>query len=295
MPDQLRQCYLTTSLDAGKAPVNSFLVKYVKWASALVSLLVAIGGGVAIFRSGVDSVSPVGGARNRYEAAQRSAVLLIAPNGGQGTGIPMLRGDRTFVWTANHVVEGATKIKVRTVIRHNYHRVGYTDFTGAVIATNATLDVALLFVDAPAKYFRHVEFDSPVPPSVGSALYHIGNFLGEDFDNSVSTGILSQHGVKPLGNGWNWAITDQMTTAVVPGSSGGPVFNAANDKVAGVVVGHIPGLQMYFYVPVRAIEVWADGAGLDWAVRGDYSPRVLPSLPKPQPVPAAVLRIFSVN
>lgn len=291
MPDQLRQCYLTTSLDVPAAQSNFLGMKFIKWASAILSLLVALGGGVSIFRHGADSVSPVGGTHNRYEAARHSTVLLVAPDGGQGTGIVIRRGDRTFVWTANHVVENATSVKVQSIIHSGFHRVGFTEFTGRVIAFNKELDVALLFVDAPARYFLPADFDSIVPPPVGTALYHVGNFLGADFDNSVSTGILSQHGVQPKFPNWPWTIVDQTTLPVMPGSSGGPVFNSQNDKVVGLVVGTLRGDDVNFYVPVRAIEVWAESAGLAWAVRGNESPAVLPTITKPVPF----IKIFSVE
>lgn len=248
---------------------------------------------MATFRFGVDSASPVGGFSNRYEAAQHKTVLIVAPD-GQGTGTVVQRGSRTFIWTAAHVVEGHDTVKVRTVIRHNYHRVGITEFTGRVIAVNKILDVALLHVDAPSKYFLPAEFDSLVPPPVGSAVYHVGNFLGADFDNSVSTGVISQHGVKPIDeNGWPWPVVDQTTSVVNPGSSGGPVFNSANNKVIGILVGTIPGRGINFYVPTRALETWADSQGLGWAVRGDSSPKVLPVVAKP--LPAAFIRIFNLN
>jgi S1-C subfamily serine protease len=186
------------------------------------------------------------------------------------------------VWTANHVVADDAVVKVVSVIRHNYHRVGETTFSGTVIARSEKLDVALLHVDCPPEYFLSAEFDSVIPPSVGSAVYHAGNFFGADFDNSVSTGVISQHGAAPK-EGWRWLVVDQTTSAFVPGSSGGPVFNARNDKVIGIVVAIIPGTSMNFYVPVRALEVWADSAGLTWAVRGDKSPLVLPSVAPPSP------------
>lgn len=214
MPDQLRQCYLTTSLDVPAAQSNFLGMKFIKWASAILSLLVALGGGVSIFRHGADSVSPVGGTHNRYEAARHST-----------------------------------------------------------------------------RYFIPADFDSIVPPPVGTALYHVGNFLGADFDNSVSTGILSQHGVQPKFPNWPWTIVDQTTLPVMPGSSGGPVFNSQNDKVVGLVVGTLRGDDVNFYVPVRAIEVWAESAGLAWAVRGNESPAVLPTITKPVPF----IKIFSVE
>lgn len=245
------------------------------------------------------SCSHVASFSNRYEAAQHKTVL-IATKESQGTGIVVKRKNdlgqtRVFVWTAAHVIGDEVKADVKIEIRNDYHRVGETKFTGSVIAISKLVDVAVLWVDAPESYFVGAEFASEVPLPVGSAVYHVGNFLGTDFDNSVSTGVVSQLGVKP-GDGFPWPVADQFTSLVIPGSSGGPVFDDSNDKVVGVAVGSVM-RSFFFYVPTRALSVFADNNFVGFAFRGSDCPsdatlRAL--IIKPKPV-ADVIRIFSVQ
>lgn len=242
--------------------------------------------------------------RNRYEAAQHKTVL-IATKESQGTGIVVKRKNalgqtRVFVWTAAHVMGDDMVADVKIEIRNDYHRVGRTTFTGKVIAISKVVDVAVLWVDAPEQYFVGAEFASEVPLPVGSAVYHVGNFLGTDFDNSVSTGIISQVGVNPGGD-FPWPVSDQFTSLVMPGSSGGPLFDASNDKVVGVVVGSLAH-SFFFSVPVRALSVFADVQHVEFALHGSSCPsdgalslKILSPKPKPIKAPELLLRIFSVE
>jgi S1-C subfamily serine protease len=262
--------------------------KVLKATSVVLALITSLAGAATFFRGcNSNRVAELGGFSNRYESAQHKTVLVVSPDGSQGTGIVIKRGDRIFVWTAAHVVYGFDHADIKIVLRNGPRKVGVTTFSGRVLALESNVDVALLYVDAPTSYFVAAEFESPVPLPVGSTVYHVGNFLGIDFDNSVSTGIVSQIGVNP-GKGWPWAITDQTTCSVVPGSSGGPLFSD-NDKVAGIIVGLIPERPIYVYVPVRVIEVWADSVGLSWAIRGNSSPLILPIYTAPKPVVIPVL------
>ncbi len=242
------------------------------------------------FHSRPAPVSRLGVLHNRYEQAQHKTVLIVSPDGGQGTGVVIKRGDRIFVWTAAHVVYGFDHAEARIIIRNGDHKVGSTTFGAKVIALDSLVDAALLYVDAPVDYFVPAEFDSILPPLVGTQVYHVGNFLGAKFDTSVSTGVVSQIGADP-GKNWLWAITDQFTAAISPGSSGGPVFNSENDKVVGLAVGVVSnfGDPVKVYIPVRVIEAWASTLGLGWAIRGDVSPVVLPTYTAPPPKPMVLL------
>ncbi len=253
-------------------------------------LLVLAGGlGVAHFTipHSVPRVAPI---LNRYQVAQRESVLIVSPNGGQGTGVVFRKDTRVFVLTAAHVVAGFSKVDVRIVIHNDDHKVGYTSFTGRVVALDSLVDAALIYVDAPTNYFRFAEFDSLIPPAVGTPVFHCGNFLGEDFDTSISLGVVANVGVRPNG-AWPWAVTDETTCAISPGSSGGPVFNSTNDKVIGLVVGLVPNLgdPVKVYIPVRVIAAWASLNRLSWIFDGTPAPLVLPSyVPPPPEIPVLI-------
>jgi S1-C subfamily serine protease len=199
---------------------------------------------------------------------------------GEGSGVVVRRKNdfdqpRLFVWTAAHVVDGADdySVVIRQIIRNEGHKVGTLDFKAKLILrSDASVDLALLWLDAPPEYFSGAEFDT-ADLRIGQPLYHVGNFFGEVFDDSFSTGVLSQFGANP-GKEWPWGdqFLDQMTTLIVPGSSGGPVFNAETDKLVGIAVGWagMPGIS--FFVPLRTMVPFSHQTGFDWAIYGKWCP-----------------------
>lgn len=214
---------------------------------------------------------------NRFERAQRNTVLLQTEF-AQGSGSVVARRNitgqtRLFVWTAAHVVEGVSRCDAVRVLRADGEKVGITKFTAYVLARDAKKDVALLWLVAPAELFSGIEFDSEQPLRVGDKVYHVGNFFGSLFDGSVSTGIISQIGIRPRLEGWFWDNLDQTTSFAVPGSSGGPVFNDRNDKVCGILVaGPLVGGDIACFVPVRTVRAWAQVTANEWSVIGDWCP-----------------------
>lgn len=210
----------------------------------------------------------------RYEHMQESVVLIQA-SGGQGSGVVVERENdkgktRAFVWTANHVVENDVEVKIVKGIRTEGHRAGQAEFIARVIGRDKDRDVALLWLDAPAGYFRAAEFAEDAPIRVGTPLTHVGNVRGIAFEDSVSIGVMSQIGLKP--EGWLWELTDQAALAAYFGSSGGPIFRTSDKAVVGLTVGGVVGSGFMNFVPVRVIEAFANENTLYWGVRGDWCP-----------------------
>lgn len=216
---------------------------------------------------------------NPYEDAQR-ATVIVKPKTGEGSGVVIHRQNRfgkqrLFVWTAAHVVNEADdySVVIRQIVRNEGYKVGNMEFKARLILrSDASVDLALLWIDAPPEYFGGAEFDTG-EIRLGHPLYHVGNFFGETYDDSFSTGVLSQFGAN-RGKNWPWGdqFLDQMTTLIVPGSSGGPVFNAESDKLVGIAVGWagFPGIS--FFVPLRTLVPFSHQTGFDWAVYGNWCP-----------------------
>jgi len=207
--------------------------------------------------------------RDSYARMQESTALVVASD-GQGSGVVIERGSRVFIWTANHVVDKSSEVVVKRFIRTEGRKVGEISFRARLIARDAERDIALLWVDCPAGFFRAAKFGGGILP-VGVRLTHVGNVLGAEFDGSVSSGILSQVGVRPDDPAWPWRHpTDQGTFSAFYGGSGGPVFY--KDKVVGILVGGLVGRGYINYVPVREILVFARKNGLSWSVYGSRCP-----------------------
>lgn len=228
--------------------------------------------------------------RNSYARMQEQTVLIVVKD-GQGSGIIVERGDRVFLWTANHVVGNSPQVMVKQFIRTKGRKVGEVSFIARIMARDVERDLALLWVDCPPGFFRAAKFAEDGVPLVGTKVVHVGNVLGAEFDGSVSTGIISQVGVLPVDPSWPWKRpTDQGTFSAFYGGSGGPVFYHSNSKVAGILVGGLVGRGYINYVPVREILVFARKNGVSWAVYGR-------SCPKDEALESLVLRVnaFNVN
>jgi hypothetical protein len=104
----------------------------------------------------------------------------------------------------------------------------------------------------------------------GEEILGIGNSIGWE-------GILSAGTVASVWKGEGMEMI-QMTAPILPGSSGGPVFNHAGE-VIGVAVAFLrPGEDLYFAIPVNYLK------------RMKYNPFSLDALPKATAQPEATLR-----
>jgi len=216
-------------------------------------------------------------APDRYSAA-KSATLLVETDTGYGSGVIIKRENlsgntRVFLWTAAHVVDSdPAHVQAKLIFREDGAKRGSATFDAKLLAISFESDLALYWVNVPSGMLESAEFDSansPVP--IGTPIFHVGNFLGPNFDNSVSVGIVSQVNLSPTLQGWFWKTTDQADLTVLPGGSGGGVFRADSGKVIGIMVAGV-GSGLAAFVPNRTILEFAESAGVDWAVRGGFCP-----------------------
>ena len=230
---------------------------------------------------------------NSYQIAQKQTVLVVAGD-GQGSAVVIKRTNphgntRWFAWTAAHVVDGHSEVKIKVILRTEGRKVGETVYTARVLGASREMDCALLFIDAAPDAFVPAIFAPNTPALPGDPIFACGNYRGAQFEGSVSTGIIAQIGVQPALSGWPWEICDQTTAPAYPGSSGGPVFDR-HGRVLGLTVGGL-NATLNVFVPVRAIAQWATERGFLWAVRGEWCPAAKDLrpvvIPKPKPAIAS--------
>lgn len=203
-----------------------------------------------------------------HETLQEQTVQVVTAN-GSGSGVVIKRDDKVFVWTAAHVVDGKSDVEVRQQFRFAGAKAGMQVFKGHVIARLPDTDAALIWVDAPPDKLTGAEW-----ADIGTPVAHAGNIFGQNFDNSVSEGIVSQLGVSPKDlAGWPWAVCDQSTVIMFPGCSGGPLFTM-DGKITGLIVGGPPQARpgVSCFVPLRAVYEAAREAGVVWAIYGQHAP-----------------------
>lgn len=199
--------------------------------------------------------------------------------GGEGSGVIKTRGDSNFVWTAAHVVDNLRRTKEvidasgsrRTVVEfddamvvkslvEDGRTVGKTEFYAKIVRYSHDEDLALLQLRKKGFVKSSVTFDldEAIVP-VGTKLLHVGSLLGQLGSNSMTEGIMSQHGRLIEGR-----VFDQTTVTAFPGSSGGGVY-LADGRLVGLVL-RGAGETFNLIVPVRRMRDWAKRAGVEWAI-----------------------------
>lgn len=149
---------------------------------------------------------------------------------GTGSGVIYKKdGDRAFLVTNNHVVEGSDTIEI--IFKDG------TKAEAEVVGTDVWTDLAVLSISSEA-VTTVAEFGNSDTLTVGEPAIAIGSPLGTNFASSVTAGIISAIGrtvpVDTTGdNNADWEMTAIQTDAAInPGNSGGSLVN-----VSGQVVG----------------------------------------------------------
>lgn len=143
---------------------------------------------------------------------------------GTQTGTGAVLDAKGRILTAEHVVEGAQSIKVK-----------FQDGTtrkGKLLGKDSASDIALLRVDPSGLTLHPLRLGSVESLRVGDALFLVGDPFG--YARSLSTGVVSAlDRTITAPNGFTVAHAIQTDTAMNPGNSGGPLFDAAG-RVVGI-------------------------------------------------------------
>ncbi|MEK7561302.1 MAG: trypsin-like peptidase domain-containing protein, partial [Patescibacteria group bacterium] len=153
---------------------------------------------------------------------------------GAGTGF--IISDLGIIATNRHVVPvGTSSVSVTLSDGTKYSGVQVIGRT----ASSNSLDVAFLKItDLKGKKLVPVTLGDSSKMQVGDRVVAIGNALGQ-FQNTVTTGIISGHGRDVQAGDQNGVVIENLTdlfqtdAAINPGNSGGPLVNI-NGEVIGV-------------------------------------------------------------
>jgi serine protease Do len=145
------------------------------------------------------------------------------PNGGaplqqrprQAAGSGFVVSPDGYIVTNNHVVDGATKVKVSFDDQE--------EIDAKIVGTDARTDIALLKIE-PKKPLTVVKFAEKTP-RVGEWVLAVGNPFG--LGGTVTAGIVSAL-ARNIGGPYDYM---QIDAAVNHGNSGGPAFNLEGDVV----------------------------------------------------------------
>jgi len=142
----------------------------------------------------------------------------------QGEGAGVVYDTNGNILTDEHVVAGATSVKVR-----------FQDGKSAsakVLGTDPSTDVAVIHVDVPASQLHPIPLADSSRAQVGDPVVAIGSPFG--LPETTTTGIVSQTGRSiQAPNGYTIPNAVQTDAAINPGNSGGPLLDA-NAHVLGL-------------------------------------------------------------
>ena len=148
---------------------------------------------------------------------------------GTGSGVIYKKsGDKAYVVTNNHVIEGANQIEVTLS--------DGAKVDAKLLGTDIWTDLAVLEMDA-AKVTTVAQFGNSEKLKQGETVIAIGNPLGLDFSGSVTTGVVSgKDRTIPVDlnrdgqHDWQAEVL-QTDAAINPGNSGGALVNLAGDLI----------------------------------------------------------------
>ncbi len=124
-----------------------------------------------------------------------------------------------YIVTNNHVISGASKIKVTFADGKSYD--------ARVVGRDSTTDIAVLKIEASG--LTKVEFGDSDALKVGDPVVAIGNPLGE-LANTLTSGIISSQRRDINIDGTPMSVL-QTDAAISPGNSGGPLINALGQVI----------------------------------------------------------------
>ena len=155
----------------------------------------------------------------------QSASPFAPEQRGESTGSGFVIGTGGSIVTNAHVVEGASRVRVR-------FGDGKTR-PARVAGRDPSTDIALLLVDPDGLDLEPLELGSSRGVQVGDPTVAIGNPFG--LDRTLTTGVVSalQREIPSLQPGFTINNVIQTDAAINPGNSGGPLIDARG-KVIGV-------------------------------------------------------------
>jgi putative serine protease PepD len=145
-----------------------------------------------------------------------------APQSQQALGSGFVIDRQGHVVTNQHVVDGADSVSVRFWNGATYK--------GTVVGSDASTDLAVIDVDAPASLLSPIAFGDSSAVQVGDGVVAIGSPFG--LEETVTSGIVSAlHRQMTAPN--DFAINDSIQTdaAINHGNSGGPLLNTHGEVI----------------------------------------------------------------
>ncbi|WP_210125546.1 MULTISPECIES: S1C family serine protease [unclassified Staphylococcus] len=205
----------------------------------------------------INDVSPaIVGVINMQKAQNLDDLLKGKSNksqeAGVGSGVIYQKNNGSaYIVTNNHVIDGASEIKVQL---HNSKQVD-----AKLIGKDALTDMAVLKIN-DSKGTKAIDFANSSKVKTGNSVFAMGNPLGLEFANSVTSGIISASERTidtQTSAGSNKVNVLQTDAAINPGNSGGALVDI-NGNLVGINSMKIASEQVEgigFAIPSNEVKV----------------------------------------
>jgi serine protease Do len=171
---------------------------------------------------------------------------------GVGSGVIYQKNDKSaYIVTNNHVIDGASDIKVQL---HNNKQV-----SAKLVGKDALTDIAVLKINH-TEGTKAIKFANSSKVKTGDSVFAMGNPLGLEFANSVTSGIISASERTidtQTAAGANKVNVLQTDAAINPGNSGGALVDI-NGNLVGINSMKIANEQVEgigFAIPSNEVKV----------------------------------------
>ena len=153
----------------------------------------------------------------KTESVSTNEFFQQAVQSGAGSGVILSKDG--YIVTNNHVIDGASKIKVTTKDGKSYD--------AKLIGNDSSTDLAVIKVEA--SNLKPAVLGNSSKLEVGDTAVAIGNPLGE-LGGTVTSGIISALSRDVIIDGQTMTLL-QTNAAINPGNSGGGLFNSAGELI----------------------------------------------------------------
>lgn len=166
---------------------------------------------------------------SKTDPAVVDVVSTLGNQNGTASGTGIVLTSSGEVLTNNHVINGATSIKVRDVGNGQA-------YTASVVGYDATHDVAVIQLQG-ASGLQTADLGNSSTVSVGGKVVAVGNAEGQDGTPSVATGKVTGLDQSITASDASAATSEQLTglietnAGIQPGDSGGPLLNPAGQVI----------------------------------------------------------------
>ncbi|MCS4485330.1 S1C family serine protease [Staphylococcus americanisciuri] len=208
---------------------------------------------------------------------------------GIGSGVIYQRTqNEAYIVTNNHVIEGASSIKVQL---HNSKQV-----SAKLVGTDSLTDIAVLKIKN-RNDIKAIDFADSSKVKTGDSVFAMGNPLGLEFANTVTSGIISASERTidaETSAGSNKVTVLQTDAAINPGNSGGALVDI-NGNLVGINSMKISAPQVEgigFAIPSNEVKLVIEQLVKNGEVK---RPSVGIGMLNVSDIPASYQRQFKIN